>query len=329
MNSNSVTCVQKILQKYLQAFEKLRIDRAHGIAPHKPILLLSVLQTFQTGINTSTRIYITPELVALFKSNWSLLVTTQHSCRFALPFYHLTSDKFWKLIPKLGFENIMQLSASMRSFANLNAVVDYADIDEDLSILFKDSESNLMLQQCLLNKYFPEARERFFASNTTQYKLLDEISDKILKETAVEYKREIHDLVQQNNDEEIFLRGSVFKREIPKIYNHTCCISGMRIDATISISMIDACHIVPFHISYDDTVTNGIALCPNLHRAFDRGLIAIDENYRVIVSKTFKEDATSYSIRNFAHKKINVPTLKSQVPAIDNFCWHLNNVFKQ
>ena len=115
--------MQETLQKYLHAFKKLRIDRAHGIAPHKPILLLSVLQTFQNGINTNRRVYITPELVALFKSNWSLLVTSNHDCRFALPFYHLTSDLFWKLIPKAGFENILQLKASMRSFANLNAAI--------------------------------------------------------------------------------------------------------------------------------------------------------------------------------------------------------------
>jgi len=144
------------LQKYLRAFEKLRIDRAHGIAPHKPILLLSILQTFQIGINNSQRIYISPELVALFKSNWSLLVISNHDCRFALPFYHLTSDKFWKLIPKPGFENILQLSASLRSFANLNAAVDFAVTDEDLLALMNDKKSNGILQQFLLDKYFPE-----------------------------------------------------------------------------------------------------------------------------------------------------------------------------
>jgi len=30
---------------------------------------------------------------------------------------------------------------------------------------------------------------------------------------------------------------------------------------------------------------NGLALCPNLHRAFDRGLIAISDDYRVVVSE--------------------------------------------
>lgn len=320
--------MQETLQKYLRAFERLRIDRAHGIAPHKPILLISVLQTFQSGINNSPRIYITPELVSLFKSNWSILVTSKHDCRFALPFYHLTSDKFWKLIPKPGFENILRISASMRSFANLNAAVDCAIIEDDLLALMKDKKSNGILQQFLLDEYFPNTKSNFSNSTGGQQKLLHDIENKILNEPSEEYRQEIKKLMQQQNEEEVFLRGSLFKREIPKIYNNACCISGMRIDATVSISMIDACHIVPFSVSYDDTVTNGITLCPNLHRAFDRGLIGVDENYKLVVSKTFREDETSYSIRAFERKLIKLPNLKSYYPLQRNFEWHRNNVFK-
>ena len=321
--------MQELLQKYLKAFEKLRIDKAHGDAPHKPILLLSVLQTFQNGLNTSQRIYITPELVALFKSNWSLLVTTKHDCRFALPFYHLTSDKFWKIIPKSGFENILQLKASMRSFANLNAAVDCAIIEDDLLALMKDQKSNGILQQFLLDEYFPNTKVNFSNSTSGQQNLFDDIENKILNEPSEEYCQEIKKLMLQQNEEEIFLRGSLFKREIPKIYNNACCISGMRIDATISISMIDACHIVPFSESYDDTITNGIALCPNLHRAFDRGLISIDDNYKVVVSKSFKEHETGYSIRTFENKTISLPTQESYFPKTNNFLWHLKNIFKK
>ncbi len=320
--------MQELLQKYLKAFKKLRIDRAHGIAPHKPILLISVLQTFQNRINNNQKIYITPELVALFKSNWNSLVTTNHDCRFALPFYHLTSDKFWKLIPNDGFENILQLSASMRSFASLNAAVNCAIIDEDLCELMKENRSNEILWQFLLDEYFPNSKDNFKNSTSGQQNLFEDIEDKILKEPSEEYRQEIKKLLEQKNEEEIFLRGSLFKREIPKIYNNTCCISGMRIDAAVAISMVDACHIVPFSVSYDDTVTNGIALCPNLHRAFDRGLIAIDENFKVIISNTFKEDETNYSIRAFEGKEIQLPSTKSYYPLKDNFWWHRKNIFK-
>lgn len=318
-----------ILQKYIQAFKNLHIDRAHGIAPHKPILLLSVLQAFQNNQILDHRIYITPELVALFKTNWSLLVITNHDCRISYPFYYLKSDKFWKLIPKSGFENINQMGSIMKSFSNLNAAVDCAVIDDDLLLLMKNKMSNSILQQFLLDEYFSITKGNLINPIGEQKQLFNNIEEKILQEDATEYRNEIKKLVQQQNEEEIFLRGSLFKREIPKIYNNTCCISGMKIDATISVSMVDACHIVPFNESYDDTITNGIALCPNLHRAFDRGLIAIDDNYKVVISKRFTETSTNYSIRDFEGQKINLPINQKYYPYIENFVKHLTSIFKK
>ncbi|MBL7997200.1 MAG: HNH endonuclease [Candidatus Kapabacteria bacterium] len=319
--------MKEVLQKYLRLFEKLRIDKAHGIAPHKPILLISILQSVQNGIQDTNRIYITAELVAIFQSNWNQLVTTKHDCRFALPFYHLTSDKFWKLIPKSGFENLLQVSASMRSFANLNAAVEYACIDEELYSLMKDKNTSNILIQFLLDTYFPQSKGNFIPSIDGEGGLIRDIEEKILHEPSVEYRQEIEKLIEQKNEEEVFMRGSIFKREIPRIYNNTCCISGMRIDASTSISMIDACHIVPFSISYDDTVTNGIALCPNLHRAFDRGLISIDQNYHVIVSSSFIESVSNYSITAFTGKEIQLPKENKYYPLQENLLWHRQNRF--
>jgi putative restriction endonuclease len=50
----------------------------NGGAPHKPILLLSIIRLFESGIFPNNRIFILPELVASFKSNWSKLVDTNH-----------------------------------------------------------------------------------------------------------------------------------------------------------------------------------------------------------------------------------------------------------
>lgn len=319
--------MQETLQKCLRIFKRLRIDRSHGIAPHKPILLLSVLQAFQNNLITNQRIYITPELVALYKANWSLLVVTKHDCRISYPFYFLKSDKFWKLIPKIGFDNIDQIGSIVKSFSNLNAAIDFAIIEDDLLSLMKEKNSNNILQQFLLDEYFPGTKNNFNNSSSGQQKMFDDIESKILHEDAAEYRKEIQQLMLQHNEEEIFLRGSLFKREIPKIYNNTCCISGMKIDSTINISMVDACHIVPFSESFNDTITNGIALCPNLHRAFDRGLIAIDCNYKVIVSNTFKEDESNYSIKAFEGKKIILPYQNDYFPLMENFEWHKTNIF--
>ena len=201
-------------------------------------------------------------------------------------------------------------------------------IDEDLLLLMNDKNTNNILQQFLLDEYFPETKNNFSNSSDRQQQLFDDIEGKILHEDAAEYKKEIKKLMRQQNEEEIFLRGCIFKREIPKIYNYTCCISEMKIDAIINVSMVDACHIIPFSESYNDTIKNGIALCPNLHRAFDRGLITIDNNYKVVVSNSFKEEKSNYSIQGFQGKKILLPKLKNYFPLKDNFRWHQTNIFK-
>ncbi len=119
------------LTKYLHIFKNLHLDRSHGVAPHKPVLLISVFQSYQEKLITDQRIFITPELVSLFKANWNLLVVTNHDCRISYPFYYLKSDNFWKLIPRNGFENINQMGSIMKSFSNLNAAIDHAEINDD------------------------------------------------------------------------------------------------------------------------------------------------------------------------------------------------------
>lgn len=140
----------------------------------------------------------------------------------------------------------------------------------------------------------------------------------MLHEAPAIYKKQAENF----DDEEVLLRGGVFKKLIPQVYNNTCCISGMRIIASQEVQMIDACHIIPFSESHDDTISNGLSMCPNLHRAFDRGLISIDENYRVMVSGSFIEDRDAYTIKNFMSNPNELPLNKIYLPSVANLQWH-------
>lgn len=136
------------------------------------------------------------------------------------------------------------------------------------------------------------------------------------------------DLDESEFQQELFVRGGLFKKEIPKIYGFACCISQMRVESISNAQLIDACHIIPFSESYDDTIKNGICLSPNLHRAFDRGLITIDSNYRVKVSSGLSENEDSpFSIRQFEGQTIHLPENPVLHPDISNLQWHLNQVF--
>jgi putative restriction endonuclease len=55
----------------------LRLKRANGIAPHKPILLLAVLKAFDEGLIIENRIEPSPELINLFNGYWATLTPRQ------------------------------------------------------------------------------------------------------------------------------------------------------------------------------------------------------------------------------------------------------------
>jgi putative restriction endonuclease len=303
------------LSAYIKKFSQLRTAKINGIsAPHKPILLLSIIVGIEKEEIKENKICITPDLVASFKDLWHQLVhNTSFSANFALPFYHLKSDGFWQLHICIGREVLLTASHSIKSFAQLKEVIDYASFNEDLFKLFTNQHTREVLKQTLLSTYFPTTHN-LSANN----ELITTIINQILHEPPAAYKTKATSF----DEEEIFIRGGVFKKEIPKIYNYTCCISGMRVIADKEVQMIDACHIVPFSESGDDTISNGLSLCPNLHRAFDRGLIGINEEYRVLV-KPFHEGDNAYSIKQFEGQQIILPKLKEFHPAMNNLKMHL------
>lgn len=293
------------------------------------MLLLSVLQSVKAGQINDNKIFITPELIASFKANWSQLVTSRHDCRLALPFFHLRSEGFWTLIARQGNDSQLLLASSISSINQLDSLVEYALLNEDLFEIMRTEEGNVLLQAVLMQTWFPGRQEDVGAMVLEYQSLVGRITQKILYEPAAAYQQEIAQLLAQKDEEEIFFRGSVFKNEIPRMYNYACCISELRVASLSGLSMIDACHIRPFSESHDDTISNGLALCPNLHRAFDRGLIAISHDYRVLVSATFTENDSPYGIRQFEGKPIALPRNEAHWPLPENLEWHREMVFRR
>src|ERR1035437_3846664 len=62
--------------------------------------------------------------------------------------------------------------------------------------------------------------------------------------------------------------------------------------------------------------------------AFDRGLITIDTNYKVRVSKVFNENNSNYGLKQFEGKEISLPHVEKYYPLMDNFAWHGERIYK-
>lgn len=314
-NSESLTFYRKKFTHLRQGSTK------YGKAPHKPILLLTFIQLFERADITENKVYILPELVGLFKENFSLLVKTGHKADFFLPFYYLSGEGFWHIKTKAGAD----LQIYISSFKGLHEVADFGYFNEDLYLLLSSPETRNILKTVLLDKYFAEAKTEYLKAKQGGGYIQD-LEKYLLNESSITYL-----LATTETDDEVqFVRGGLFKKLVPQVYNYTCCISGMRLISNHGYSMIDACHIVPFNLSKDDKVTNGLALCPNLHRAFDRGLITVDASLQVLVSATIAEDEqNTYALKRLAGKRLNLPFGSIHFPAVANLNWHREHVFKR
>lgn len=322
---------EDLLEYYSALFCNLNrgYNKEFGRAPHKPILLLSIVEEFKKGNYNSNKIFITPELVLTFKNLFRKLVDTGHKDNISLPFFHMRSEPFWRLVILPHASLSITSSKSIKSFKSLVESIAFAEIDRNLFLLLKNEIFSEIIKNVLLDKYFPNTRgsELYASSNLLE----DQIENQILNETQIEYQTRLNELqtTLKNDDlvEELYIRGGVFKSTIPKTYNYTCSISGMKIESEKNTRMVDACHIIPFSVSYNDTIANGISLSPNMHRAFDRGLITIKDDYTVRISPTVRDNNSVYSLTQFDGQQILLPNNKNHYPSPESLIWHNKNVY--
>ena len=112
---------------------------------------------------------------------------------------------------------------------------------------------------------------------------------------------------------------SFFRRMILTSYNEVCCITGIS-----NVELLVASHIMPWASDEKNRLNPMNGLCLNaLHdRAFDKGLISIDERYNVIVSKKVKHKL----ILEYDKKPITLP--KRFIPDPQFLSFHRNNIFQ-
>ena len=314
------------LQKYLKAFTRLKRGvTPYGLAPHKPVLLLSLIELIEKGLVTNNQFEVNADLVATFKENWLLLVPTLHQADFTQPFYYLQSEKvegkpFWILQPNLG----MQINAHIKSVTRLSETCAFGYFESELFILLSVPNNRAIATALLLNTYFAESKVGFIAAKNHGEGYLHDQEDFVLNDPEAVYKRMVI-----NTEEDVFVRNGLFNKLVPKIYGNKCSFTGMQLSSTFGYSFIDACHIIPFSQTHDDKVTNGIALCPNLHRAFDRGLVSITNDYTILVSKHLIENTNHpYALHTLTGRRILLPNKSTQYPEIDAIEWHRKNIFK-
>lgn len=313
----------KNLDFYAKKLAKLRVDRSKGVAPHKPILLLSVINFFERDSIKDNRIFLTAELISTFKRFWHQLGTERHNSDIALPFYHLTGDEFWHLQAKPGEESIIKSKIRLRTVQKLRQYVFYAYLDDELFALLLDPISRASLVNVIVENWFPykkkEIKELLIIDSFTEFR------NRLKEKGGAVYT--IEDL---EDEEESIVRDAAFRKNIVSVYDYRCAFCRLKVISSLSQDIVDGAHIKPFSQFFDDKIDNGISLCKNHHWAFDRGWFSVDENYRIKVSDTIREESPNTKpMQDFNGEELYLPSHESYFPRIQAIQWHYKNIFVQ
>ena len=111
-----------------------------------------------------------------------------------------------------------------------------------------------------------------------------------------------------------------FRRGILEAYNNRCSITDSKVG-----ELLQAAHIQPYVNAKSNHVTNGICLRVDLHRLFDEGLITINDNYTISVSRRLSELSQTYG--GLQNKKLNLPNDTQKHPSKTALEFHRSTIF--
>ncbi|MBD2257822.1 HNH endonuclease [Pseudanabaena sp. FACHB-2040] len=310
----------KDLQYYARKFAKLNVNRnrERGNAPHKPVLLISLIEMIEQGKIHRNQIPLSPELISTFLKYWRGLVRTDHRSDISLPFVHLTGDKFWHLTFHPDSEAITATGLGRKGVAAVRRMLQYASLDAELFDILKNPGQRITLLRVLIDSWFSGQ-----GSQIEQLALIDEfesVKRQLLREGGTTYS--VEDL---NDEENIVVRNGAFRKIVVSLYEQRCAFCKLRIVSADGQNIVDGAHIKPFSEFRDDRFVNGLALCKNHHWAFDHGWFGIDDNFKVLIpqNRFIEESAVgSRAMSYFMGESIELPREEKFHPNLEALKWH-------
>jgi putative restriction endonuclease len=124
------------------------------------------------------------------------------------------------------------------------------------------------------------------------------------------------------------LRDRVFRRVVLRAYDERCAITGLKFINGRGRAEVAAAHIRPVEASGPDIISNGIALSGTAHWMFDRGLISLADDLKILISRQTNDPQGVRSIINKSGRAL-APRRMSDRPHPHFLRWHREHCFKQ
>ena len=303
------------LGKYLGMFGSLHRNthKDKGSAPHKPILLLSLLEEIERGHITTNFVPVTLELAAAFRSNWRALAPVGWRERLVYPFRYLVQDGFWELI-KDGAPQSTKDVGDPVTINELREKVDGGRFAPDLWVILQNRTALRAFRDHLVQTYFglqlTDVQPRL-AEDPVQYEL-----EKLKAEAQSKFR--IRRVRETSDETGYFVRHALFPKVVKLLYRETCAVCDLSAHTDQGSGIVDAAHIMPFGLFHNDDPRNGIALCKNHHWGFDVGWFTATDEYKLIVSPHLQNGLTYVTTGSPLH----LPAEAIYAPDPTALAWH-------
>lgn len=123
------------------------------------------------------------------------------------------------------------------------------------------------------------------------------------------------------------VRDRVFREIVLRAYSETCAISGLKLINGRGRAEVAAAHIRPVEENGPDIINNGIALSGTVHWMFDRGLISLEDDLRILISRQANDPE---AVRSLINKSgyASPPQSSFEQPHPRFLRWHREHCFK-
>ena len=144
------------MNQYITQFSFLHTAKIAGKqAPHKAVLLLSIMDLVEAGIITSPRVELTEDLEGTFARVWKRYIGTSilFTPKVATPFWHLQNEPFYRLYTNNG--QLINGGTGRYSMPWLRENT-YAKLDDKLFLLMQDENVRAELRVTLVSTYLKD-----------------------------------------------------------------------------------------------------------------------------------------------------------------------------
>jgi len=122
-------------------------------------------------------------------------------------------------------------------------------------------------------------------------------------------------------------RERSFMHNVRAAYSNQCAITGLKLINGGGRPEVQAAHIQPVASKGPDSVRNGLALSGTVHWMFDRGLISIGDDFKILVAKNHVPDDAVRLLNQSG--TINLPKDQTLYPNPHYLKFHRDIVFKK